>query len=145
MIPRFEPDGNLPKGVHQATLGELRARFGVGSARRKWLMKRLEEIVELVKSTGRLERVVVWGSFVTSKSFPGDVDLLLVMDRDFTVDGLDPETATVFDYTQARIAFDSDIFWAKSSIGEETLSLWLETYQQTRDFKPCGIVEVTIE
>jgi len=51
----------------------------------------------------------------------------------------------LFDYVQGRIAFNADIFWAKSSIGEETINLWLETYQMTRDFESRGIVEVIID
>ena len=50
----------------------------------------------------------------------------------------------VFDYVQGRIAFNADIFWTKSSIGQEAIDLWLETYQMTRDFESRGIVEVTI-
>lgn len=33
--------------------------------------------------TGKLERVFIWGSYVTAKPDPGDVDLFLVMTSDF--------------------------------------------------------------
>ena len=67
MIPEFQKDGNLPKGLYEATLHEVRDVFGTGSARRKLLIKNFENIVELAKSTGKLERVIVWGSFVSKK------------------------------------------------------------------------------
>jgi len=145
MIPKFEKGGNLPKGVHKATLDEVREIFGASSARRKWLIRNLEKIIDLAKTTGRLERVIVWGSFVSNKELPQDIDLLLIMKEDFVVDKMDLEVKKVFDYVQGRIAFNADIFWAKSSIGEETINLWLETYQMTRDFESRGIVEVIID
>jgi len=145
MIPKFEKGGNLPKGVHKATLDEVREIFGASSARRKWLIRNLEKIIDLAKTTGRLERVIVWGSFVSNEELPQDIDLLLIMKEDFVVDKMDLEVKKVFDYVQGRIAFNADIFWAKSSIGEETINLWLETYQMTRDFESRGIVEVIID
>ena len=144
MIPEFQKDGNLPKGLYKATLHEVREIFGTGSAKRKLLIGNLENIIELAKSTGKLERVIVWGSFVSNKEFPQDIDLLLIMSDDFDVDANPPEVKRVFAYAQGRIAFNADIFWTKSSIGEEVIDLWLETYQMTRDFESRGIVEVTI-
>lgn len=62
------------------------------------------------------------------------------MKEDFVVDKVVPEVKKIFDYVQGRITFNADIFWAKSSIGRETINLWLETYQMTRDFESRGIV-----
>jgi len=64
MIPEFQKDGNIPKGLYKATLHEVREVFGTGSAKRKLLIGNLENIIELAKSTGKLERVIVWGSFI---------------------------------------------------------------------------------
>lgn len=144
MIPKFERSGNPPKGVHKATLKETKEIFGIISARRKWLIGSLEKIIELATSTGSLERVVIWGSFVSNKELPNDIDLLLIMKEDFDINKANPYVRKIFDYAQGRIAFNADIFWTKSSIGEDTINLWLETYQMTRDFKPLGIVEVII-
>ena len=144
MISQFEESGNLPKGVHKASLNEIRSVFGEGSARRKWLIGNLEKIINLAESTGHLERVIIWGSFVSRKEVPRDVDLLLIMDEDFSIDNITPEARLVFNYVQAKIAFSADIFWTKISIGEAAKDLWLETYQMTRDFMPRGIVEVIL-
>ena len=144
MIPEFQKDGNLPKGLYEVTLNEVRKVFGTGSAKRKLLIGNLENIIELAKSTGKLERVIVWGSFISNKDFPQDIDLLLIMRDDFNLDANPPQVKGVFDYVQGRIAFNADIFWTKSSIGQEAIDLWLETYQMTRDFESRGIVEVMI-
>jgi len=144
MIPKFEKSGNLPKGIYKATMEEIKVTFGANSARRKWLISNLEKIINLANSSGKLERVFVWGSFVSNKELPQDIDLLLIMKEDFIVDEVSSEARKVFDYVQARITFNADIFWSKSSIGEEMINVWLETYQMTRDFEPRGIVEVII-
>lgn len=70
MIPKLEKSGNLPKGVHKATLDAVREIFGTSSAKRKWLIRNLEKIIELAKSTGSLERVIIWGSFVSNEELP---------------------------------------------------------------------------
>jgi hypothetical protein len=142
MIPEFDLDGTLPKGIHTATESDFFDRFGASSARRRWLGDRFRELLALAKATGNLERVFVWGSFVTSKESPNDIDLLLVMGTDFEVEEVPQRCRHAFEHASARMTFQADVFWAKSSIGEETLHLWLETYQRTRDFKRCGIIEV---
>jgi predicted nucleotidyltransferase len=145
MIPKFDKSGNLPEGVHKAPLDEIKKTFGTSSARRKWLFDKLEEIIKLAKSTKKLERVIIWGSFVSEKEYPQDIDLLLIVKSDFILDKVEAETKKVFNYVEGRITFNADIFWVKSSIGEESINLFLETYQITRDFKTRGIVEVVLD
>ena len=129
MIPEFEKSGNLPKGVYKATLQELKEIFGASTARRKWLIGNLEEIIGLAQSTGNLERVIIWGSFVSNKKLPQDIDLLIIMGELFVIDRVLPKVRKIFNYVEGRLAFNADIFWTKSSIGEKTINLWLETYQ----------------
>ena len=77
------------------------------------------------------------------KPSPGDLDILLIMDEDFEVDGIAP-AQVVFDSVRAKLLFESDVFWARSSIGHEILELWLDTYQTSRDFRKRGIVEMEL-
>ncbi len=144
MVPEFNADGNLPEGIYLVGEEELLSHFGTSSARRKWLGERVKEILALAKSTGKVERVFVWGSFVSAKDSPNDVDILLVMSEDFQLEAVPEECKHLFDYVRARVRFGADVFWSKVSIGEDTLSLWLETYQLTKDFKRRGIVEVRL-
>ena len=144
MIPEFNIDGNLPGGIYTANEDEFLNRFATGSARRKWLGERLRELFTLVKSTGKLDRIFVWGSFVSVKESPNDVDLLLLMSDDFQLEKVSGDCKILFDYAGARVRFHVDIFWSKSSIGKEALQLWLDTYQTTKDFKRRGIIEVKL-
>jgi predicted nucleotidyltransferase len=142
MLPEFNTDGNLSEGIHRATEDEFLGRFAVGSARRKWLGGLLQELLALASSTGCLERVYVWGSFVSAKESPNDVDLLLLVRDDFQLENVAEEARVLFDHGEARMRFHADVFWSRSSIDQRVLALWLDTYQLTREFQRRGIVEV---
>jgi uncharacterized protein DUF6932 len=88
--------------------------------------------------------VFVWGSFVTAKPAPRDLDILLIMSEDFEVDRMSAPAQAVFDSTRAKLLFESDVFWARASIGQELLDLWLDTYQTSRSFRKRGIVELEL-
>jgi len=123
---------------------EFQSRFGGSSFRRVWLSGRLRELLQLAASSGKLRRVFIWGSFVTAKPAPRDLDLLLIMDEDFEVDGVGAAAQAVFDSARAKLLFESDVFWARASIGREILDLWLDTYQTSRSFRKRGIVELEL-
>jgi hypothetical protein len=144
VLPEFTSDGDLPLGVHLADWQEFGSRFGTQTPRRVWLLGRLQALVSLAANTGKLRRVFVWGSFVTTKASPKDVDILLIMDEDFEIERIAPPAQAVFDSVQARLLFESDVFWARASIGTETMETWLETYQISRTFQKRGIVELEL-
>ncbi len=144
MLPSFNSDGNLPEGIHRATEEEAFARFATTSARRQWLGEQLRSLLAMAKATGKLSRVFLWGTFVTSKEVPNDVDVLLVMAADFAIEELPAHQQVLFDHVRARLRFHTDVFWTKASIDAVVLDLWLETYQTGKDFKRRGIVEVVV-
>ena len=143
MIPAFENTGNLPVGVHTATLEQIKETFGTNT-KREWLYNNLTEIIKLAKSTGKLERVIIWGSFVSAKNFPNDIDLLILMSPDFVTDELPPNIKKVFNHEEGKLAFRADIFWAKTSMAYEILNTWIEGCQITREKDHRGIIEVTL-
>ena len=144
MLPAFNQDGNLPEGIHVATEDEVFARFATPSARRQWLGEQLRSLLALAKATGQLARVFMWGSFVTSKEIPNDLDVLLMMDMGFVVEAVPVQAQVVFDHVQARLRFHADVFWTKASLDPQVLQLWLDTYQTGKDFTRRGIVEVIV-
>jgi len=144
MLPEFNHDGNLPEGIHVATEDEVFVRFATPSARRQWLGEQLRSLVALAKSTGQLARVFLWGSFVTSKEVPNDLDVLLVMSMEFAVESVPAQAQVLFDHVQAHLRFQADVFWTKASIEPQVLHLWLDTYQTGKDFTRRGIVEVIV-
>jgi hypothetical protein len=144
VLPVLTGEGDLPPGVHVADWQEFKARFGGSSSRRAWLSGRLRALLALAATNGKLRRVFIWGSFVTAKAAPRDLDILLIMDEDFEVDGIAAPAQAVFDSVRAKLLFESDVFWARASIGHETLALWLDTYQISRSFRKRGIVELEL-
>ena len=102
----------------------------------------MRTILDLAADGGCLWRVFVWGSFVTAKASPRDLDILLIMSDDFEVAQVSAPAQAVFDSTRAKLLFESDVFWARASIGQEVLDLWLDTYQTSRSFRKRGIVEL---
>jgi hypothetical protein len=122
----------------------FQSRFGVGTPRRLWLFGRFRALVELAATTGQLRRVFIWGSFVTIKPVPKDVDTLPIMDEDFEVERVPVPARVLFDSIHSKLLFESDFFWARASIGEEVLQLCLDTYQTSRNFGKRGIVELEL-
>jgi predicted nucleotidyltransferase len=135
VLPELTDQGELPPGVHVADWQELQARFCGSSSRRVWLSGRLRALLGLAGASGKLRRVFIWGSFVTAKAAPKDLDILLIMEDDFEVDGIAAAAQAVFDSVRARLLFECDVFWARASIGQELLELWLDTYQTSRSFR----------
>ncbi len=72
MIPPFQPDGNLPPGIHTSNYTEVLKRFGTNSSRREKLVG-LKSAIYRLKIAG-CRKLYLDGSFVTSKEFPNDYD-----------------------------------------------------------------------
>jgi hypothetical protein len=145
-LPEFNETGDLPTGVHEASLAEMIARFGTGSDRRKRIAKRLERIHQIASQTGCLARFVVFGSFVTNKQEPNDVDVFMIMDDNFNMGSLVGEGRLLFvDQGTAQNHFGASVFWMRrlAAIGGQQAAI--EDWQITRDGTERGIVEITAE
>jgi hypothetical protein len=77
--PLLNAAGDLPTGIHGATLAQVTERFGQGSPRRVTLGRRLQHVYQLVQQTGCVARFILFGSFITAKPEPNDVDIFLLM------------------------------------------------------------------
>ena len=144
-LPAFNEDGDLPPGVHRATLSEVLARFGQGSVQRGAVADRLSRIYQLAISTGQVARVAVFGSFITAKAEPNDIDILLLMEDTFDLATVTGEAALVFQHLEAHAHFGASIFWTRRSgaIGGE--QAMIEYWQARREGGQRGIVEVLPE
>jgi hypothetical protein len=144
-LPVFNEEGDLPPGVYRATLPEVLVRFGQGSVQRRAVADRLKRVYELVGSTGQLARFVVFGSFVTAKADPNDVDIILLMEDTFDLASLTGEAALPFQHMEADAHFGASIFWTRRSgaIGGE--QAMIEHWQVRREGGRRGIVEIVGE
>jgi hypothetical protein len=145
-LPEFTESGDLPTGVHAASLAETLARFGTPSDRRKLLGHRLERIYQIAVQTDHLARFVVFGSFVTDKLEPNDVDVFMIMDDNFDMGSLVGEARLLFiDHGTAQDHFGCSVFWMRrmAAVGGEQAAI--EDWQIKRDGTERGIVEITSE
>lgn len=89
-----------------------------------------------------MARFIVFGSFVTAKPDPHDVDIFILMENSFDATQLSGEVALVFDHVAAQDYEGASIFWIRrlAAIGgeEAVVTHW----QQKRDGTQRGIVEV---
>jgi len=90
LLPPFIETGDLPYGIHRATLRETIEHFGTGTPKRRVNALRLERIYRLAAATAQLRRFVVFGSFVTTKSEPNDIDVFMLMEDTFDAEQLLP-------------------------------------------------------
>jgi len=144
-LPEFTESGELPRGVHPASLGETLHRFGVGRPQRIAIGERLERIHRLASETGHLARFVVFGSFVTDKPEPNDVDVFLVMDDSFDGDELCGESALLFDHTAADAHFGASVFWTRRLTAFGGEQAMVEYWQAKRGGGQRGIIEIVEE
>jgi hypothetical protein len=142
-LPPFDDRGDLPEGVHPASLEDVLARFGQGTPQRRLVTARLTRIYELAQGTGKLERFVIFGSYVTAKREPNDVDIILVMRDDFGEDDHEPDVFPMFDHLRAQDELGASLFVIRPAfVLGESVDDFIAHWQIKRDSERRGIVEV---
>lgn len=140
-LPDLTGIGDLPTGVHPATMAEVFDRFGSSSDRRKLLALRLRRVYDVAAQTGHLLHFVVFGSFVTGKLEPNDVDVFMIMDDAFEYGRLGG-ARLLFEHGSAQDHFGCSVFWVRrmAAMGGEQAAM--EDWQVKRDGTERGIVEI---
>lgn len=144
-LPTFDETGDLPPGVHGATLTEVLTRFGQGSVQRCAVADRLTRLYQLAASTGQVARFVVFGSFITAKGEPHDLDILLLMEDTFDLTSVTGEAALVFQHLEAQARFGASVFWTRRSGAMGGEQAMIEYWQVRREGGHRGIVEILRE
>jgi hypothetical protein len=127
-LPVCNENGDLPTGLHPAALREVLNRFGAGSTMRHFLGQRLERIYRLAAGSGHLGRFVVFGSFITDKNEPNDVDVFLLMED-----------------ASAQVYLGASIFWLRRLAVLNSEEMAIADWQIKRDGSRRGIVEIVSE
>ena len=139
MVPKFNANGYLPKGVHKATLSEIKQRFGSSASKRKELFKGFQTLVKLLRKHEKyIERFLLNGSFVTDKNSPKDFDCILIVKNDF--DFSSPEAKQLL---AAKWLFNAHIFtFTEEDVSR--ISKLTDFFGRDRDRKAKGLVEVML-
>jgi len=122
MIPDLTREGLLAPGYHEATLAEVRRRFGTGNPVRVRLMKGLDAVLRLARKVGA-SRLYLDGSFVTAKQTPGDWDAVLLFRPDAKL--WSKEALALADRATVKNRYQGDLFTMMED-DWETLSRFLE-------------------
>jgi hypothetical protein len=134
MLPPFDEFGNRPPGIHTCSVADLIARFGSGSEEREAETKELLRFIDAAMAAG-VRRLMVNGSFVTAKSSPNDVDIVILPGPGYPRHGrkLDSDEL-VWPFLQIIVAADAADFeaWAVRQFGTD------------RRRRPEGVVEVLL-
>ena len=109
------------------------------------MAQRLERIYRTAVGTGQVARFVVFGSFITAKREPNDVDVFLLMEDTFDVGQLTAEARVLFDHAAAQAHFGASVFWLRrlAAVGGEEHAI--ADWQIKRDGTYRGIVEIIEE
>ena len=140
--PEFDEHGDLPVGIYRATLAQVIERFGSRTPQRRIVAQRLTRIYDLAHGTGQLARFIIYGSFVTAKPLPNDVDIFLLMDDAFDKTQTSGETAAIFEHLTTENKTGASVFWMRRLSILDSEQELLEHWQIKRDLTRRGIVEV---
>jgi hypothetical protein len=96
--------------------------------------------VELVaRSTGRVEAIYIFGSFVTAKPAPADLDLFMIMSSDFASETVEGRARLLFDRSRAALVWGICLYWITARTDRTP---FIAAWQLRRDGGSRGIVEV---
>jgi hypothetical protein len=143
-LPEFNEFGDLPEGIHPASIAEVVIRFGSGTPQRVEVTDRLRWIYALALATNHLDRLIVFGSYVSDVVEPNDVDVVLLMRNDFRSEECPVESSALFDHARANDELGASIFWLRPEmLLGEPVEQFLAFWQTKRDGRRRGIVEIT--
>ena len=143
-LPELNTDGYLAPGIYLASLEEVLERFGAGSPPREQQGNLLSLIVESARKYPTIKRVLLWGSFVSSKPEPGDLDYSIVADPRHRSVRIEPEDERFFVPFTARLRYGVDPSYLM--LYEYPLESYIELMDilcHDRRRCPRGIVEVS--
>ena len=141
MIPQLNTLGELPPGIHAATLDEVEAIFAK-SPKRKTLFEGLRRALENLKTAG-VPRVYIDGSFVTSKAEPNDVDGCWELEN-IDLDRLDPVFLDFSYHRQTMKEKYSVEFFVADWVEAGSGLTFLEFFQLNRYDEPKGILTIDL-
>lgn len=135
MIPIFDKRGNLPPGIHTATIREIERKFA-STPHRKHLFSGLKRLLENLKEAGGTT-FYLDGSYITNKEEPGDYDC--TWDPTGVTNAIDPDILQSLEVRKEK--YFGDIFVYMPELGGFP---FLEYFQKDLDDNPKGIIKIDL-
>lgn len=105
----------------------------------------MTRVYELASATGAVDRFFVFGSFVTAKPEPNDVDVFLVMKDSFDLNKVTGQARLLFEHAAAQAYFGASVFWLRRLSAFPSEQEAIAGWQIKRDGTRRGIVELISE
>jgi hypothetical protein len=138
MLPEFYDGNFLPPGDHSASWAEVVGRFG-GNSTRTAFCNRLLRFLRQAKRCGFL-RVYLFGSFISAKDEPGDVDLLWVHTQNIDIDRLSRECRDLLNYETMKARENWDMWCCSDDpfVVNYLMDVWRR--DKAAEQKPRGVI-----
>ena len=142
-LPNLNHEGELPEGIHEATISEVIDLFGSGTPQREIVTECLRRIYQLAKETGHLQQLLIFGSYITTKPEPNEIDVVIIFDDNFDMAACSEDVKKLLNHQQAAAEFGASVFWIRPSLLLlETIDEFIAGWQVKRDGTRRGIIEV---
>lgn len=142
-LPEFNTDGYLEPGLYLISLEETLTHFGRGSVERERLGKLLHLIIERARNYHTIKRVLVWGSFISNKLEPRDLDYSLIVDPRHRRITITAEDRRFFVPADARMFYGVDkAYLVMEEYPPDIFADFLDFIGHDRDGRPRGVLEV---
>lgn len=144
MIPQFRNSGDLPIGVHVATLEEFKSRF-CNNIKRRQLFDGLLLLIDDLRSIG-CKVIYIDGSYTTNKRLPKDIDVCWEIGN-LDVNQIELKLPILFDLDPPRNMqkdkYNCDVF---PSIFEATQDrIYLDFFQINKETQALkGIIQINL-
>jgi hypothetical protein len=100
-------------------------------------------VYQLALASGHLDRLLVFGSYVSDVNEPNDVDVVLVMRNEFRSEDCPAESSVLFDHARANDELGASVFWIRPDmLLGESLEAFFAFWQTKRDGRRRGVVEI---
>jgi hypothetical protein len=147
-IPPFREDGWLPEGHWPATWEEVEEHFGgLPDSRRRLLFKRLTHWRDELRKYNISGRLILNGSFISTKVVPGDIDGFLIIDERSEVELLNrPEAMDLINYNSVKDRGLGDVLcYTATAVRNHPTFCRVDGFDlDKRTLKPKGLIEVVL-
>jgi Family of unknown function (DUF6932) len=140
-IPNLTNKGLLPIGVFDCTLAEIEARYSTVNHRpqRENLWNLFNEYLAVIRPLGIVQAIYVDGGFVTDKTMPKDIDLVLELPPPspaFRAVLMNP----AFNHDTVEVQYKMDIWlWHPAAVADDDWVAWFQ------EIKPKDLVRLHLK
>ena len=140
----------LAAGMHNMTLSDLKSVFVdpfENIERRAVLLDRFEAFVSCLNDVPIKMEVWIDGSFATTKDYPGDIDLVVIFDKD-EVNSLPQDKQNILrelfgDQKTTKLRYECDAYFIFNNMDDK--SYWRGLFGFDREENPKGIARIMME